>query len=414
MSEMTGATRLRLFPIMVTGGPDRYLVIRRDTGKILQTTASGIESIKLLRKGLTVDATRAAIGVKYGCAAVDVDIMPLLESLIAADFVEAIDGRTISVRQRHGVWASWRRYGAYRLAQIAMTLVRRAPIGVSTRLVLRRRPSRDPVVVEQVARNMRRVPALARAADDIERQAAENGAVLRGFFLERLLLAGLPPATLDRWLRTRARVDGLAHLDRAVARGQGVILCGFHVASYSMIPFILACRGYAQTVLMDATDDSAREIRGRIAQIRDAGYAYEIEPVAAERGARTILRGVQHGAIVLLLFDATVKPSREHAKVPFLGASLRVARGVAWLASRTSAPVLPVSIRGEGTGRYCLEIREPLTELERSTEYTTLAALARVLERDVLDQPAAWLKWKDLHIIAEHESWHDEPGGNDG
>jgi hypothetical protein len=41
--------------------------------------------------------------------------MPLFESLIAADFVEAIDGRTVSVRQRNGVWASWRRYGTYGL-----------------------------------------------------------------------------------------------------------------------------------------------------------------------------------------------------------------------------------------------------------------------------------------------------------
>lgn len=261
---------------------------------------------------------------------------------------------------------------------------------------------------------MRRVPVLALPAGDIARTAAENGAVLRGFYFERLLLAGLPPATLDRWLRSRARIDGLAHLDQAVAGGRGVILCAFHVRSYSVIPFILASRGYAQTVLMDATDDSAREIRGRITRLRDAGYPYEIEPVAAHRSVRTVLRRLQQGKIALLLFDSTVTPSQEFARVPFLGASLRVARGVGWLASRACAPVLPVSIRSEATGRYCLEIRDPLTALERSTETATLAALARTLERDVLAQPATWLKWKDFHIMVEQESAQYEQGVTHG
>ena len=414
MSAVRGATRLRLFPLLVKAGAGQYLVIRRDTGRMLRTTESGVESIRLLRKGLTIDGTRAAVGAKYGCAAADVDIMPLITRLLDADFVEAIDDRTISARRAIGVWAWCRRHAMFLLAPMLSKVIRWAPIGVSVRLILRRRPSRDPVAVEQIARNMRRVPALAAGGVDIDRLAAENGAALRGFYFERLLLAGLTPASLDHWLRTRARVDGLAHLEGALAGGRGAILCAFHMTSYSMIPFVLASRGYPQTVLMDATDDSAREVRARITQVQDAGYPYAIEPVAAHRSARIVLRRLQGGTPALLLFDPTVPPSRKHATVPFLGASLRVARGLARLALRTSVPVLPVCIRSEGTGRYRIEIRSPLTEPERATEQTMLAALARTLESEVLARPATWLKWRDFHNMADYQSGHHQQESNHG
>lgn len=403
IDEISGATRLRLFPIKVRISAGRFLVIRRGTGRMLQTSDVGVESILLLRKGLSVDRARADIGAKHGCDPVDVDIRPLIEALLDAGFVKEIDGRKVPGQQA-GVGQVLRRaYAAYFFAPVVSSMIRWAPISVTARLMLRPRPSRDSAVVEQIALNMRRVPALARGDEDIQRLATENGTALRNFYVERLLLASLRPATLNDWMRRRVRVDGLEHLDREIAAKHGVILCAFHVTSHSMIPFVLASRGYAQTVLMDATDDSAREIRARIAEMQHAGVRYAIEPVAVSRGVRTVLRSLERGTNVLLLFDPTVEQSREHVRTPFLGVWLRVARGVAWLALRAQAPVLPVSIRNEGIGRYHLTIHRPLTELERSNEATILATLAQRLEREILVQPATWLKWKDFHLMVEHD-----------
>jgi lauroyl/myristoyl acyltransferase len=281
------------------------------------------------------------------------------------------------------------------------SVIRRAPLGVTLKLMLRARPSRDPNLVRQVSENMRRVPAIARADVDVERLAAENCAALRGFYFERMLLAALPPARLDRWVRRRARVDGLAHLDRVIAGGRGAILCAFHVASYSMIPFILAARGYAQTVLMDATADSASQIRTRIAELQAAGYRYALEPIGVGYGLRSLVRTLQGGGIVLLLFEPTVDEARQHVKTPFLGGSLRLARGVAWLAARTAAPVLPLSLTSEPHARYRLAIHAPLAAVTHQTERSLLEALTSVLEREVVARPEAWLKWKDFHIMVD-------------
>jgi lauroyl/myristoyl acyltransferase len=396
---MTGGSRLRLFPVLVKGGADHCLVIRRDTGKMLRTTPSGVDSIRLLRKGLTIDRTRAVIGAKYGCAADDVDIMPLIHTLLDADFVQAVDGRVVSTPVRHGAWPIWRAYLQLIRAGLTAQMIRWAPITVSLRVMLRRRPNPDTGVVARIARNMRSAPALARAGADIQQLAADNAAILREFYFERLLLALFAPAALDRWLRTRARLVGAAHLNHAAAVGQGVILCAAHLRAYSVIPFLLASRGYAPLVLMDATDDSAQEVRARITQVRRAGYRYAIEPVSVHRGLRTVVRALERGAVVLVLVDTTVNAASAAVTVSFLGAPLRVARGVAWLASRTTASVMPIGIRREGVGYYCAEIGPPLAAAEGADEPTMLGALARRIERDVLAEPASWLKWKDFHVM---------------
>jgi lauroyl/myristoyl acyltransferase len=96
--------------------------------------------------------------------------------------------------------------------------------------------------------------------------------------------------------------------------------------------------------------------------------------------------------------------------VPFLDGQLQLARGIAWLALRTHAAVVPVTVTVEGPARYHIDLHAPLTEAQRASEHTLLAALAQTLERDVRARPEAWLKWKDFHIMVARESGHDVRG----
>ena len=105
---------------------------------------------------------------------------------------------------------------------------------------------------------------------------------------------------------------------------------------------------------------------------------------------------------MLLLFDPTIGKDDEHLKTPFLGGWLRVARGVAWLAARTAAPLLPVTLSSEPHGRYRLAIHAPLAVEQSEGAEAVVAALARLLESEVLARPEAWLKWKDVHQMVDH------------
>lgn len=396
---VTGESRLRLFPVIVKSSAGEYLIIRRDTGRMVQTSEGGVESIRLLQKGLTIDDARAALGARYGCSPAEVDIMPLVECLVDSDFVREIDGRRISTADSRVAAVVRGLFAAYVQAPAISSLMARAPLELTLRVMLRARPGRDRALVARIAENMRRVPAVARAGVDLERLASDNCAASRGFYYERLLLAALPPAVLDRWLRTRTWIEGTGHLDSALAGGRGAIVCAFHEAAYSMIPFMLASRGYAQSMLMDASVDSVTQIQARLAELHASGYPYGLEPVSLDHGLRRLVGRLKEGRTVLLMFDPTVAEEQAHVKVPFLGGSLRVARGTAWLAARTGAPLLPVTIASTARGRYRAAIHPPVNG-SHETELSMLAALARVLEREVLARPAAWLKWKDFDIMA--------------
>jgi lauroyl/myristoyl acyltransferase len=397
--SITGDTRLRLFPISIKPSADRFLVIRRDTGRMLQTTESGVESISLLRKGLSVDATRGALGHKYGCDLAAVDIMPLIECLLESDFVEAVDGKTISVREWRVGRVLRTAYTTYVYAPVLARLIRWAPVAISARVMLRSKPARDARLLHQIEQNMRAAPSMGLEVEAIPHLAARSSAALRDFYFERTLIAALPPRKLHRWMQRGVQLEGLEHLNRAVASERGVMLCAAHVSAYSIVPFALATRGYAQSMLMDATDDSIHETQSVIAAVVQAGYPCALTPVASDRGVRALVRELQHGKTVYLLIDPTPVESRDHVTVPFLGVQLRLPRGIAWLALRTQAAVIPVSVEVVSVGQYRVQLHAPLRDEQRTDEHTLLAALGETLDRDVRARPAAWLKWKDFGIM---------------
>ena len=396
---IAGTARVRLFPLAFQAAGQDHIVVRRDTGRMLKTSPAGVEAIRLLRRGLTLDAVRGVVGRANGCDPAAVDLSPLLDSLVAADFVAAIDGRKLALRQPSFRDRARATLATSIQAPLMSAMIRRAPLGMMLRALLGRRPGRDTGLAPRIAENMRRTPALVARGPEVEALSRSNCASLRRYYVERLLLALLPPHRLDRWVRKMSSVAGTHHLDAALAEGHGVLLCASHVTSYSMVPWVLAARGYAQTVLMLAGDEAARQLRQRLGELRQAGYDYPMDVAGVGFGMRALVRTLRRGGTVLLLFDATVAPGQEHLDMPFLGATLRVAKGAGWLAWRTGARVLPVSVQSQPGGRCHVVIHPALAAEGRASEPDcvthVLRRLTAVLEHDVQARPEQWLKWKD-------------------
>lgn len=360
---IAGTARVRLFALTFQTAGQDHVVVRRDTGRMLKTSQAGVEAIRLLRRGLTLDAVRGVVGRSNGCDPADVDLSPLLDSLVAADFVAAIDGRKLAVRRPSFRDRARAMFVTSVQAPLISTMIRRAPLDVTLRVLLR--PTCDS---------------------------------LRRHYIERLLLAVLPPRRLEQWLRRRSSVAGAHHLDAALAEGSGALLCASHMTSYSMLPFVLAARGYAQTVLMLAGDEAIKQIEQRLRDLRQAGYDYPMEVAGVGFGMRSLVRTLRRGGTVLLLFDATVPQGRDYLEMPFLGASLRVAKGAGWLAWRTGARVLPVNVQSQAGGRCHVAIHPALPmggSREADCVTDVLRRLTAVLEQDVQARPEQWLKWKD-------------------
>jgi lauroyl/myristoyl acyltransferase len=102
----------------------------------------------------------------------------------------------------------------------------------------------------------------------------------------------------------------------------------------------------------------------------------------------------------MMLFDTEVARARDFDTVTLLQHEIRVPKGIAWLAKRTGAAVVPVTIASNRLGSYRIEIHPPVAD------GAPARGLAAVLEHEILARPETWLKWKDFHTMVVPEAHH--------
>jgi KDO2-lipid IV(A) lauroyltransferase len=87
--------------------------------------------------------------------------------------------------------------------------------------------------------------------------------------------------------------------------------------------------------------------------------------------------------------------------VPFFGAPASTSKGLALLALRTGAPVVPIFLRREPGGRHCVDVGPALPPPPDHQIATYTAAFNRVLEAAIRRAPEQWL-WM-------HDRWRTRP-----
>ncbi|MHB8765163.1 MAG: lysophospholipid acyltransferase family protein [Deferrisomatales bacterium] len=144
-------------------------------------------------------------------------------------------------------------------------------------------------------------------------------------------LAAAPPEELVE----RCRIEGLEHLDAARDQGRGVLLLTGHLGNWELTGTTLAALGYPtcavvrrlKNPLVDRWVTALREgFGGRVIHHRDA--------------VRPILRALREGAAVGFLVDQKAL-AREAVESRFFGRPVATNQGLALLALRTGAPVVP-------------------------------------------------------------------------
>lgn len=111
---VTGASTMELFPLRVRQDADEFVVGRPSTGSYVALSRGALEAAALLAHGHSVADTKSALaGPGVGAPP---RLRPLLETLLAAGMVRAVDGTTLVeplaprhyhlafLRRRHVVW----------------------------------------------------------------------------------------------------------------------------------------------------------------------------------------------------------------------------------------------------------------------------------------------------------------------
>jgi lauroyl/myristoyl acyltransferase len=394
---------LELCRFVVRGRGEHYSVIHRQSRHALSTSKVGVEAIRLLAAGHSVQRTRQLLGQSHGLPAHEIDLAPLLATLFASDFVRTLDGRPIATdrtptRHRLRTWLALLVWSP--LLELA---IRYLPLRLAVRFTYHwfaRAPS--PELEERVAASVRRAPALDQTAGCVARIVAGNRQALRRQFCDRLLLGSLSPRRARRWLVREIRTSGLDHLARSAARGRGTILCSFHMGSYALIPFVLGARGVPVTMYAGFGEATRADVATWLVERGHRGDPYPVQIVGGAMGLRALVHRLRRGETILFYCDPAPRERERSTEgkpgltsVPFLGTRIWSARGLGWLQRKTGATMLPAVLRWEQGRRHHLHIDVEIPGNGTSVEGLMAVAFS-VLERYVRRDPAQWLRWEDF------------------
>ena len=240
-----------------------------------------------------------------------------------------------------------------------------------------------------------------------EMDEAERKKILRGSFvsLGRQLgeVSQFPRISPER-LREVAEYDSedVKLLDVARERGRGVIFLTSHIGAWELLCFAHSVFYEPISFLVRPIDNP--RVDALVERIRTR---FGNQPIDKKAAARTALRLLKQGGTLGVLADLNTQ-EREGVFVPFFGHLACTTAGVATLALRTDAIVIPVCAPWDERRKKFVFRGGPVIELvrtgdsERDIEINT-ANFTAAIERHVRDFPDQWL-WI-------HKRWKTRPPG---
>jgi Kdo2-lipid IVA lauroyltransferase/acyltransferase len=234
---------------------------------------------------------------------------------------------------------------------------------------------------------------------------AQRKRAIRGMIRQIGWMAGefsqFPKYTRER-IEKIVVVDGFENFDAARRRQKGVLFLTGHMSAWELAPFAQALYGYPLHFLV-------RPIANRRVDALINGYRCRAgnRPIDKNRSARAILKVLSEGGTVGVLADHNTD-IEESVFVDFFGLSASTTSGLARIALRTGAAVVPGFLSWDSARRKYRLRFEPAVELvrtddEESDVVENTARFTRVIEDFVRAHPDQWL-WV-------HRRWKTRPPG---
>jgi len=194
------------------------------------------------------------------------------------------------------------------------------------------------------------------------------------------------------------RVDGLERIAATFERGRGMIVITGHIGCWELMPAYFSTRGYpvsavARRMKVSRLNDELIRLRG----------AFGVRTLDRESSPRDMLSVLHRGEVLGVLIDQHTAVAG--AYVPFFGHPAHTPTAVARLAMLTGAPILPMAIYLQRSGRHVVRVLEPIDAPENPADRD--AAVIEVTERCsasieelVRTDPKQWVWF--------HHRWREE------
>ncbi len=198
------------------------------------------------------------------------------------------------------------------------------------------------------------------------------------------------------------RYEGLQHYLAAKERGKGVFVLTGHLGAWELSSFVHSLLGHSMGMVIRRLDNPL--VDDLVNRIR-CQHGNRI--LHKDDFARGLLRAMHAGETVGILMDTNMTPP-QGVFVPFFGHAACTASGLARVAQKTDAAVLPGFLLWHSDEqRYVLHFGEPLvlqrTESPEADAVANTALFTSVLERYIREYPDQWL-WL-------HRRWKTRPPG---
>ncbi|MEZ5391702.1 MAG: lysophospholipid acyltransferase family protein [Bryobacterales bacterium] len=234
---------------------------------------------------------------------------------------------------------------------------------------------------------------------------ARRQEILRGSYdnLGRVILAlarlpRLNAANIGEWID----YDGFEYFEQAKRAGKGVLFLTAHLGNWELSSAAHALYGNPMHVMVRPLDNPLLD---RLVQRRRELFGNH--PIAKRDAARDVIRALRANEAVGILADQNAAGD-DGVFVDFFGTQASATRGVAQLAMRTGAAIIPgFAFWNESTGRYVLKFYAPIEPRVRADrEQNVLETTQRcqsAIERTIRERPEQWL-WM-------HRRWKRRPPG---
>ena len=202
--------------------------------------------------------------------------------------------------------------------------------------------------------------------------------------------------------RRRIRYDGLDHYLAAAGRGQGVLIVTAHLGFWELSSFWHSLMGYPMTMVIRRLDNP--RVDRLVNRIR---CLHGNRVVHKDDFARGLLSAMRRGETVGILMDTNMTPP-QGVFVPFFNLPACTASGLARVAQRTGAAVLPGFMTWQpAENKFVLRFGPEIPVLHSGDDERDIlentARFTAAIEDAVRRSPDQWL-WV-------HRRWKTRPPG---
>jgi Kdo2-lipid IVA lauroyltransferase/acyltransferase len=201
------------------------------------------------------------------------------------------------------------------------------------------------------------------------------------------------------------RYEGLENYLKARDKGKGVLVLTGHLGAWELSSFYHSLMGYPMGMVIRRLDNPL--VDDYVNRVR---CLHGNRVIHKDDFARGLIASMRAGETVGILMDTNMTPP-QGVFVPFFGVAACTASGMARVALKTGAAVVPgFLLWSEREGRYVLRFGEEIATADTgNAEKDSLENTARftaVLERYIREYPEQWL-WM-------HRRWKTRPAGEAG